>query len=59
MSLYDYATSVANELVHRTDEDLWQSCSELVRHVFGFDMALTHSTLCFDVYKYLVNNVSE
>ena len=59
MNIYHYATSVAEDMLWRADEDLWQSCDELIRHVFGFEMALSPTASCFDIYKYLVNNVME
>ena len=58
-SLFNYAASVAEEFLYRPPEDLQQSCNELAKHVFRFDIAMTPSTLCFDVYKYLVNKFFE
>ena len=43
---------------YNTDVDLCNICNDIVHHVFGLDKACNASqNNCFDIYKYLVNNI--
>ena len=59
MRMFHYARGEAQQLlpVDVIDTDLWNTCNELVSHVFSTDMASISSNSCFDIYKYLVNNL--